>query len=150
MSKGLYGGWCNWQWKTEVLAELRGLGLQVIDLEALACHKGSVFGHLGEAPQPTSEQFHNLVAMEWALLDPSRFVYLEDEHTFIANVQHQLFYLSRSKEKEGHQWHACPNRTNRSLWTETAREPRHKECETEGRRVALLFSSSVWTIVSDT
>mmetsp|Transcript_111594 Transcript_111594/g.296592 ORF Transcript_111594/g.296592 Transcript_111594/m.296592 type:complete len:540 (-) Transcript_111594:14-1633(-) len=72
--------------KTEVLSELRLLGLQVIDLEALACHKGSVFGHLGEEPQPTSEHFRNLVAMEWAELDPDRFIFLEDEGAHIWEV----------------------------------------------------------------
>jgi len=72
--------------KTEVLAELRTAGLQVIDLEALARHKGSVFGHLGELPQPTSEQMRNLLAEEWACLDPEHFVYIEDEGSRIGDV----------------------------------------------------------------
>eukprot|EP00928_Gymnodinium_smaydae_P041625 TRINITY_DN28146_c0_g1_i2.p2 TRINITY_DN28146_c0_g1~~TRINITY_DN28146_c0_g1_i2.p2 ORF type:complete len:426 (+),score=84.69 TRINITY_DN28146_c0_g1_i2:30-1280(+) len=72
--------------KTEVLAELRSMGEQVIDLEALAHHKGSVFGHLGEQAQPTSEQFRNLVALEWERLDPQRFVFVEDEGSKIGTV----------------------------------------------------------------
>lgn len=65
--------------KTEVLGELRKLQLQTIDLEALACHKGSVFGHLGEPPQPSSEHFRNLLALQWNQLAPNRFVFMEDE-----------------------------------------------------------------------
>mmetsp|Transcript_155367 Transcript_155367/g.289919 ORF Transcript_155367/g.289919 Transcript_155367/m.289919 type:complete len:387 (-) Transcript_155367:7-1167(-) len=79
--------------KTEVLSNLRNQGLQVIDLEALACHRGSVFGHLGQAPQPSSEHFRNLIAMEWYKLDPTRFVYIEDEHACIGRVQmHAALY----------------------------------------------------------
>jgi tRNA 2-selenouridine synthase len=46
--------------KTTWLHALQGDGEQVIDLEGLACHKGSSFGMLGEHPQPTQEQFENL------------------------------------------------------------------------------------------
>ena len=45
--------------KTEILKQLASLGEQVIDLEALANHKGSAFGALGEEPQPRVEQFEN-------------------------------------------------------------------------------------------
>lgn len=72
--------------KTEVLQRLRRLGQQVCDLEGLAHHRGSVFGHLGEAAQPTSEHFRNLAAVEWATLDPERFVFLEDEGSRIGSV----------------------------------------------------------------
>ncbi|RMF61167.1 MAG: tRNA 2-selenouridine(34) synthase MnmH [Calditrichaeota bacterium] len=65
--------------KTEVLQELRKMGEQVIDLEALARHKGSSFGSLGETSQPTQQQFENTLAMEWLALDSNRPVWLEDE-----------------------------------------------------------------------
>ena len=45
--------------KTEILLELKKKGLPVIDLEGLASHKGSSFGALGMADQPTQEQFEN-------------------------------------------------------------------------------------------
>lgn len=79
--------------KTEVLHELRRLGCQVVDLEGLACHKGSVFGHLGEQAQPSSEQFSNLLAAQWSRLDPERFVFLEDEGARIGDVvlPHHLY-----------------------------------------------------------
>lgn len=52
---------------------------QVIDLEKLAQHKGSVFGGLGCSAQPTQEQFENDLANAWLLLDEKRPVWLEDE-----------------------------------------------------------------------
>jgi len=45
--------------KSDVLRELKRQGAQVIDLEALAHHKGSAFGGLTMPPQPTTEQFQN-------------------------------------------------------------------------------------------
>jgi tRNA 2-selenouridine synthase len=72
--------------KTEVLASLQELGHQVLDLEQLACHKGSVFGHLGEKEQPTSEHCRNMVAMEMASMDRARPVFVEDEHARIGSI----------------------------------------------------------------
>lgn len=50
--------------KTEVLKELARKGNNVIDLEAIANHKGSAFGALGEQLQPSSEMFENLLAIQ--------------------------------------------------------------------------------------
>jgi tRNA 2-selenouridine synthase len=65
--------------KTETLYELARLGEQVIDLEALAHHRGSSYGMIGQAPQPSSEQFQNDLHRVWMSLDPTRRVWLEDE-----------------------------------------------------------------------
>lgn len=48
--------------KTLVLQELKRLGHRIIDLEAIANHKGSAFGGLGEKPQPSQEMFENILA----------------------------------------------------------------------------------------
>lgn len=72
--------------KTEVLRELKKLGEQVIDLEALAQHKGSAFGALGHPPQPSSEQFENLMAEELKLFNRKKAVWLEDESRTIGKV----------------------------------------------------------------
>ena len=48
--------------KTKIIHQLQQLNKPVIDLEALANHKGSAFGALGEKPQPTQEMFENLLA----------------------------------------------------------------------------------------
>ena len=50
--------------KTLLLHELKKQGQTIIDLEALACHKGSAFGALGEKEQPRQEMFENLLAAE--------------------------------------------------------------------------------------
>ena len=48
--------------KTMVLHQLKEANFPIIDLEALANHKGSAFGALGEDAQPTQEMFENLLA----------------------------------------------------------------------------------------
>ncbi|RYY95648.1 MAG: tRNA 2-selenouridine(34) synthase MnmH, partial [Chitinophagaceae bacterium] len=50
--------------KTELLPQLKALGETVVDLEGLACHKGSAFGSIDMPPQPTQELFENLLALE--------------------------------------------------------------------------------------
>ncbi|MEM1125010.1 MAG: tRNA 2-selenouridine(34) synthase MnmH [Bacteroidota bacterium] len=72
--------------KTEVLHALQAAGAQVIDLEGLAHHKGSAFGHIGEAPQPTTQQFENDLAMALAVLDPAQPVWVEDESRLVGHV----------------------------------------------------------------
>ena len=55
--------------KSEILRALARKGEQVIDLEGLASHKGSVFGGLMMPPQPTTEQFQNDLFEELMKLD---------------------------------------------------------------------------------
>ena len=43
--------------KTEVLHLLKASGEQILDIEALANHKGSSFGALGMLPQSNQEHF---------------------------------------------------------------------------------------------
>ena len=72
--------------KTALLQDLKAAGEQVIDLESLACHRGSAFGGIGQPPQPTVEQFENELFVRWRLLDMSRPVWLEDESQSIGRV----------------------------------------------------------------
>ncbi|MEN8200507.1 MAG: tRNA 2-selenouridine(34) synthase MnmH, partial [Thermodesulfobacteriota bacterium] len=65
---------------------LQAQGLQVIDLEGLANHKGSVFGHINEEPQPTTEQFENDFHEELQRLDPAQTLLLENESYVIGSV----------------------------------------------------------------
>lgn len=72
--------------KSEILRALKNLGEQVIDLEALAHHKGSVFGGLNMPAQPTTEQFQNDLFEVLRTLDPSRRVWVEDESITIGRI----------------------------------------------------------------
>ena len=50
--------------KTETLKELERYGEKIIDLEEIACHKGSAFGNIGMPAQPTQEMFENILALK--------------------------------------------------------------------------------------
>jgi tRNA 2-selenouridine synthase len=55
---------------------------QVIDLEALAHHRGSAFGGLGQLPQPTQQQFENQLAHALYPFTTNTPIWLESEsHT---------------------------------------------------------------------
>ncbi|MBN2807230.1 MAG: tRNA 2-selenouridine(34) synthase MnmH, partial [Prolixibacteraceae bacterium] len=73
--------------KTYILQELKKLGEQVIDLEGLACHKGSSFGSIGQAAQPTVEQFENNLFEQWRKLDLRKTIWVEDESHDIGGVK---------------------------------------------------------------
>jgi len=72
--------------KTEILKHLSTIGEQVLDFEGLANHKGSAFGSLGQADQPTTEQFENDLASQWITFDPHKPVWIEDESRNIGKV----------------------------------------------------------------
>lgn len=73
--------------KTELLGILRDRGAQVVDLEALANHKGSSFGSIGQEEQPSTEHFENLLWAELLRSDPERTIWLEDESATIGRVK---------------------------------------------------------------
>ena len=72
--------------KTEILHCLEKLGQQVVDLEAMAHHRGSAFGGIGMPPQPGTEQFENNLFAKLRTLDPSQPVWIEDESNAIGRV----------------------------------------------------------------
>jgi len=72
--------------KTDILHELKTAGIQIIDLEGLAHHKGSAFGAIGEKLQPTVEQFTNNVCHELMKLDPSKPIWVEGESRSIGRI----------------------------------------------------------------
>lgn len=71
--------------KTALLPLLAGLGVQVIDLEGLANHRGSLFGAQG--PQPAQTGFEGRLAMRIADLDPARPVVIEAESAMIGRLR---------------------------------------------------------------
>ncbi len=80
--------------KTIILNELKNKQQQIIDIEALANHRGSAFGAIELPPQPTQEQFENDLANEIAKLDTSKIVWVEDESRMTGKVKTpDTFYL---------------------------------------------------------
>ncbi|WP_163708848.1 tRNA 2-selenouridine(34) synthase MnmH [Mangrovibacterium lignilyticum] len=73
--------------KTHILESVKDLGHQVIDLEGIACHKGSAFGGIGLPDQPTVEQFENNLFEEFRQLDFSKPIWIEDESHNIGRVK---------------------------------------------------------------
>lgn len=64
--------------KTEILALLSQRGVQVIDLEGLAAHRGSLFGAVSQ-PQPSQKAFEGALAHVLEGVDPARPVVIEAE-----------------------------------------------------------------------
>jgi tRNA 2-selenouridine synthase len=65
--------------KTRLLQALAEQGAQVLDLEALAKHRGSVLGGLPHEPQPTQKAFDTAVWHALQGFDASRPVFVESE-----------------------------------------------------------------------
>ncbi len=73
--------------KSALLRELESRGAQVLDLEHLARHRGSVLGNLPSDAQPSQKMFDSRV---WAMLtgfNPARRVYVEAESRKIGNLR---------------------------------------------------------------
>jgi tRNA 2-selenouridine synthase len=65
--------------KSRLLETMATLGAQVLDLEALAAHKGSVLGDLPDQPQPSQKQFESQIWATLSQFDPLRPVIVEAE-----------------------------------------------------------------------
>ncbi|HNT37827.1 MAG TPA: tRNA 2-selenouridine(34) synthase MnmH [Rubrivivax sp.] len=72
--------------KTRLLHALRAAGAQVLDLEGLAQHRGSVLGALPGLPQPAQRHFDSRVWKALRELDPARPVFVESESARIGRL----------------------------------------------------------------
>ncbi|WP_444452201.1 tRNA 2-selenouridine(34) synthase MnmH [Rhodobacter capsulatus] len=72
--------------KTAVLQAAVAQGAQVIDLEGLANHRGSIFGAMAGG-QPAQTGFEGKLAVALAQLDPARPVILEGESSKVGEIQ---------------------------------------------------------------
>lgn len=86
--------------KTLLLQHLAAAGAQVLDLERLAAHRGSVLGGLPSAPQPAQKRFETLIWDSLRRFDPGRPVYVESESKKIGqnHVPDALLVAIRSAE----------------------------------------------------
>jgi tRNA 2-selenouridine synthase len=72
--------------KTDILGRLAARGAQVVDLEGLAAHRGSLFGALPWAPQPPQKLFESALLAVLEGLDPQRPVIIEAESSKVGEL----------------------------------------------------------------
>jgi tRNA 2-selenouridine synthase len=73
--------------KSRLLQALAAQGAQVLDLEALACHRGSVLGPLPGRPQPSQKAFETALWQALRAFDPTRPVFTESESRTIGRLR---------------------------------------------------------------
>ena len=73
--------------KSRLLHALAAEGAQVLDLEALANHRGSVLGLVPGQPQPSQKAFETAVWQALRSFDPARVVYAEGESRTIGRLR---------------------------------------------------------------
>ncbi|MGB4062399.1 MAG: tRNA 2-selenouridine(34) synthase MnmH [Azonexus sp.] len=86
--------------KTRILQAIGELGEQILDLENLANHKGSVLGVLPDSPQPSQKGFETDLMLAMAALDPARPVYVEAESRKIGNLHVPEAMIARIRSGE--------------------------------------------------
>ena len=73
--------------KTRLLAALEAEGEQVLDLEALASHRGSTIGAIPGVPQPSQKMFDSLLFEKLRSFRSDRYVWVESESKKIGRIQ---------------------------------------------------------------
>ena len=73
--------------KSRFLGALSKAGAQVLDLEALAAHRGSVLGGLPNEPQPSQKWFESQLLAKLAKFDRAKPVFVEAESKKIGQIQ---------------------------------------------------------------
>lgn len=71
--------------KSHLLTALGEAGAQILDLEMLANHRGSILGSMG--PQPSQKRFESALYESISACDPGRPVFVEAESNRIGTVQ---------------------------------------------------------------
>jgi tRNA 2-selenouridine synthase len=83
--------------KTRVLHALAAQGAQMLDLEGLACHKGSLLGALPRQPQPAQKAFETGIAAALEGVDLARPLYVEGESRRIGRLAVPLPLVERMR-----------------------------------------------------
>jgi tRNA 2-selenouridine synthase len=86
--------------KTRILQELGVLGAQVLDLEGLAIHRGSVLGNEPNIEQPSQKGFETNLWNALNSLDPSKIVFVESESKKVGGVHIPDPLMERIREGE--------------------------------------------------
>ncbi len=82
--------------KTEVLHKMSG---SIVDLEAIAGHRGSAFGAVAGVEQPSQEMFENRLALQ-LIQHQQETIWLEDESQRVGhvNIPHELWRQMRASQ----------------------------------------------------
>jgi tRNA 2-selenouridine synthase len=72
--------------KTEIVNRAPAHGLQALDLEGLAAHRGSLLGALPDRPQPDQKLFESRLLSAIEALDPARPVLVEAESSKVGEI----------------------------------------------------------------
>ncbi len=83
--------------KTEVLQHLKNMEVPVIDLEKLACHRGSAFGHIGISEKRNQKQFDNLLSQEILKYKNEKHVFVEGESRKIGSLLLPEYWMRCAK-----------------------------------------------------
>jgi tRNA 2-selenouridine synthase len=86
--------------KSRMLRALRAAGAQVLDLEDLAAHRGSVLGGLPERTQPSQKWFESLLLRELQDLSMKKPVFVEGESRKIGQLQVPQALIERMRASE--------------------------------------------------
>jgi len=73
--------------KSRLLEVLHAQGAQVLDLEQLAAHRGSVLGSLPSQPQPSQKAFESQIWDVLRRFDPARPVFVESESKKVGKLR---------------------------------------------------------------
>jgi tRNA 2-selenouridine synthase len=86
--------------KSRLLEALGRAGAQVLDLEGLAAHRGSLLGDLPDAPQPSQKAFETALWGALSAFDPGRPVYVESESRKVGNLRVPDALIGRMRESQ--------------------------------------------------
>ena len=85
--------------KTRLLQAIASAGGQGLDLEAAACHRGSILGAWPGRPQPSQKRFDTRIWQALKQFDPSRPVFVESESARIGSLRVPEALLARMHEQ---------------------------------------------------
>jgi tRNA 2-selenouridine synthase len=88
---------CTGSGKSRLLRELRAQGAQIIDLEMLANHRGSVLGLVPGETQPGQKQFESRIWSVLRRIDIARPVYVESESKKVGDLRVPLALVERMR-----------------------------------------------------
>jgi len=87
--------------KSRLIAALDAAGAQVLDLERLACHRGSLLGSVPGEPQPSQKAFESALLERLQGFDASRPVFVESESRRVGALQLPDALLERMRTGRG-------------------------------------------------